>query len=132
MSTFNPKKSIMNKESLWKRLQKKKKQQSMQNVALGVCWYSERDWSLVKLTAVDPERFEDTYQDWLKMAEEALKEMGTANIAPERVLIHAEEFAQWRLAKNRPNDADARAEFVSEKLRSTSQPNTGRSNLGEH
>jgi hypothetical protein len=88
-----------------------------QTVKLGVCWYSEKDWSLVKLTAVDPERFEDNCQGWLKMAEEALQVM-VGKILAERVLIDANEFAQWRNTKNQVDDADARAAFVTERSRS--------------
>lgn len=104
----------MKKETLWQRLQNKRRQK--QTMKLGVCWYSEKDWLLVKPTAVDPERFEDNYQSWLTMAEEALHVMD-GKVHAERVLIHADEFAQWRNANSRINNADARAAFVAEKLR---------------
>lgn len=83
-------------------------------VRVGVTWYSEDQWQLVKSAATDPERFEDTYADWVAMAEDSLRRMRAAGIAAERVPIIAAELLAWCLVHGRVNDASARAKFVSE------------------
>jgi hypothetical protein len=49
-------------------------------VSVGVTWYTEDQWQLVKDSATDPERFEETYAEWLKMAEDACKTMLAAGM----------------------------------------------------
>lgn len=83
-------------------------------VQVGVTWYAEDQWQLVKASATDPERFEDTYADWVAMAEDSIRRMRAAGIAAERVPIIASELLAWCLAHGKVNDASARAKFVSE------------------
>jgi hypothetical protein len=83
-------------------------------VQVGVTWYTEDQWHLVKAAATDPERFEDTYADWVAMAEEATKDMLGVGIVTERVPIMASDLLAWCLAHGKQNDASARAEFVSQ------------------
>ena len=45
------------------------------SLRVGVGWYTEDEWVRVKSAAVDPERFEDTYGEWLEMAECALADL---------------------------------------------------------
>jgi hypothetical protein len=81
-------------------------------VAVG--WYSESEWALVKASAVDPDRFEDSYLQWCEMAEGTLPNLHAAGIVPKKHYIVANELMAWCLARGKANDAAARAEFVSE------------------
>jgi hypothetical protein len=69
---------------------------------------------LVKAAATDAERFEETYADWVAMAEESTKNMLAAGIVTEHVLVIASELLAWCLAHGKENNASARAEFVSQ------------------
>lgn len=84
---------------------------------VGVGWYTEDDWAKVKATAVDAERFEDTYAEWVQMAERAFAELRAAGVAAERSYVKASELLAWCLAHSKRNDGAARAEFVSEQGR---------------
>jgi len=81
---------------------------------VGVGWYTEEEWSKVKAAAVDAERFEATYAEWLQMAEEALRELGASGISVEKTYIKAQELLAWCLVRNKANNGAARAEFVSQ------------------
>lgn len=85
-------------------------------------WYSESEWALVKASATDPERFEATYDDWARMAEETLPNFLAAGIVAKKEYINANELLAWCLARGKQNDASARAEFVSEKSSKRNAP----------
>jgi len=83
-------------------------------VKVGVTWYTEDQWHLVKAAATDAERFEATYADWTAMVEESTKNMLAAGIVTERVPVIASELLAWCLAHGKENNASARAEFISQ------------------
>ena len=82
-------------------------------VKVGVTWYTESEWHLVRAAATDAERFEETYADWVAMAEESTKNMLAAGVVAERVPITASELLAWCIAHGKQNNAGARAQFVS-------------------
>ena len=82
---------------------------------VGVGWYTETEWALVKAAATDPERFESTYEEWVQMAEESLLKFLAAGIVAKKAYINANELLAWCLAHGKKNNAGARAQFVSEK-----------------
>jgi hypothetical protein len=80
---------------------------------VGLAWYTEEEWLKVKTAAVDPDRFEETYREWLQLAEEALVKLRAEGINAQRSYIKTEELLAWCLAHNKLNDAAARAKFVA-------------------
>ena len=92
--------------------------ESRRTVITGMAWYTPSEWARVKTTAVDPERFEATFAEWEAMAEGGLAELRKAGLLAQKCLIDAAELEKWCAARGARNDAAARAEFVSEKLRS--------------
>jgi len=86
------------------------------SLKVGVTWYTEDQWHLVRAASTDAERFEETYADWVAMAEDATKNMLAAGIVTERVPVIASELLAWCLAHAKYNNAEARSEFVSQVL----------------
>ena len=39
----------------------------------GVAWYSSTEWQRLREVAADPDRLEDTYQEWLAAVDQAWK-----------------------------------------------------------
>lgn len=62
----------MKKSSLIERLRAKK---LARTTVMGVVWYTEEDWGLVKAAATDPERFEQTYAEWVAMVTKAIADL---------------------------------------------------------
>jgi hypothetical protein len=83
---------------------------------VGVTWYTEEEWAKVKRSSVDSDRFEDSYSQWVSMAERARREMLAVGIMTEKVFINSEELQAWCIAHGKRNDASARSEYVSEAL----------------
>lgn len=105
----------MKKPSLIERLRAKKAPR--EDIVLGVAWYTEEQWARVKASAVDPENLEPTYPEWVKMAEDAMREIRRGVRNPIKIQIDAGELAAWCLMHGKPNDSSARAEFASHKMR---------------
>lgn len=104
----------MRKPSLIERLRAKKRNHAM---LVGVTWYNQETWARVKATAADPERFEDSFQEWEAMAITAIRDLLRSGVRAMKVPIMPEEFAAWCALHDKLNNAEARAEFVSEQLR---------------
>lgn len=96
------------------RLRAKKAQHGER--VFGVAWYTEEQWGHVKASAVDPERFEATYAQWVEMVESTLKDFRLAIGNPIKVNVDANELAAWCLVHGKRNEASARAEFASYQL----------------
>jgi hypothetical protein len=92
------------------------------DVHVGVAWYTEKEWAKVKAAAADPERFEETYAEWVQVADGGLATLRAAGIDADRCHIAAAELLAWCLAHGRPNDGAARAAFVSEQGRKSHEP----------
>lgn len=83
---------------------------------VGVVWYTQEEWARVKAAAVDPERFEDSFQEWTQVANAALKNLLAVGIVGTPFMVQADELLAWCLARGKPNNAAARAEFVTASL----------------
>jgi hypothetical protein len=84
------------------------------NVAIGVAWYSEQDWTRLRLVCADPEEMDDSYAEWRAAAEKAiddLRRQGGQTV--ERIDIDIDEFLHWCRLHGRRTDKAARAEFAT-------------------
>jgi hypothetical protein len=81
---------------------------------VGVTWYTRDEWARVKAVATDPERFEATFEEWERMAEAALLKFQVVGLVASKVFIDANALLAWCLVHNTPNNASARARFVSQ------------------
>ena len=81
---------------------------------VGVGWYTEDEWAKVKASAQDPERFEETFQEWLSMANNALEQLRKTGINAEKSFVSSGALLAWCLVHDKPNTAASRAEFVSQ------------------
>ena len=102
------------KPSLLDRLRMRKVLRS--HPKIGVCWYTEEEWVKIKLNAVDPERFEASYQEWESMAIKALKDLQKSGISPIKVIVKADELMHWCEAHGKENSAASRSAYVAEML----------------
>jgi hypothetical protein len=70
----------------------------------------------VKVTAADPECFEDSFEKWEAMAVKARREFQRSGVRAIECQIIPEEFFAWCAQNNQVNNSTSRAEFVSVKL----------------
>ena len=81
---------------------------------VSVAWYTAAEWRKVKDASVDSDRFEESYAEWLAMAEDAVTKLSAAGLVTERFYIESEELLAWCIFHGKKNDANARAQFVSD------------------
>jgi hypothetical protein len=110
-----------NHEDRVKKRQSKKRGAGM---AVGVAWYREADWPRIKELFPDADLLHETHAEWLKFADESVKRLARTGMTVEPVVIDIDDFLGWCLIHNRPRDAKARTEYVTEKL-SHKYPNKG-------
>ena len=71
------------KLSLMERLRAKKQPKTPQNLVL--IWYdNEEEWGKVKATSTDPERFEDSYAEWVAVVEDSPLELCPSGRVPQK------------------------------------------------
>jgi alpha-beta hydrolase superfamily lysophospholipase len=109
----------MHKPSLLERLRAKKQSP---RPALGLAWYDEANWAMVKATALDPHRFENSFAEWLAMATQTLDHLKRSGADATPVHIVAAELIAWCRACRRQNDAAARAAYVAARMRVPKEP----------
>lgn len=82
---------------------------------VGVGWYSEEQWTMLKLLAADPDSLNATYGEWearaQKTFEQLQKEPGIEAI---KVFVDVEALRQWCRERGKPIDGDSRADYVLE------------------
>lgn len=96
---------------------RRKKVPNLQGTVLGVAWYSRAEWARMRKAVPDPEKLEETYEEWESMATATLAQLEATGVTLERVPLEAEEFLAWCRASGRAPDSAARAHFSAEKLR---------------
>ncbi len=82
----------------------------------GVAWYRREQWPLLRENSADAEDLEETYDEWLEFAKDALLNFARKGSPMRRIDVDVEELIAWCREENRPLDANARAAFASEKL----------------
>jgi hypothetical protein len=79
---------------------------------LGVAWYRREQWKLLKQTAADADVLEDSYDEWLTHAKEALANM-PATLPIVKVDFNVQEFNQWCEKSGKEPTGDSRSEYVT-------------------
>ncbi len=53
----------------------RKKTPGYQNTEVGIAWYEAEQWSRLLEISADRDELEETYQEWVRDAERAIKEL---------------------------------------------------------
>ena len=84
-----------------------------QDMIIGVVWYTASEWAKTKANATDPDRFEETYDGWLEVAELAFKEFRGRGLNVRKSFVNSETLLAWCIAKGKQNNAASRSEYVA-------------------
>ena len=99
-----------------KRKKLKRKTDNAVDTVFGIAGYSRDQWELLKQVVSDPGNIEDTYEEWLSNAENALRDYIQPGMKTRRVHIDVEALVDWCKSKSLPVDGASRSEFATEKL----------------
>ena len=96
---------------------RKRKADDTAGSRIGVAWYRREQWDHLLEISSDRDELEDTYDEWVAVAERRVKELGQHVYMLCKVDVDVEELVSWCNSQNRPVDGTARTEFVLLKLR---------------
>ncbi|NQV70188.1 MAG: hypothetical protein HQ498_09195 [Pseudohongiella sp.] len=83
------------------------------NVNVGMCWYQREQWELLKESAADPERLDDSYEEWKTGANGAIQDLEKQGIYPKKVSVRVSELIEWCNEKGYELNGKARSEFAT-------------------
>ena len=83
------------------------------NVNVGLCWYQREQWELLKECAVDPERLDDSYEEWKSGANGAIQDLQKRGIYPRKVSVRVSELIEWCNELGYELNGKARSEYAT-------------------
>jgi hypothetical protein len=87
-------------------------------LVMGVCWYTPEEFIKMKQIASDKNRFEDTYEEWLEVAEKIQNDLEKRGANPRKVYVKTDDFRWWCEKNSLASDGAARTKYVTEILES--------------
>ena len=89
---------------------------SQDRIVVGFAWYRPEQWQRVRDISSDAPALEDSYEEWLSLAEQKLKELSSSGMRVEKVDVHSEQLILWCNERHLEVNAQARSRFAAEKL----------------
>ncbi len=87
------------------------------NIVLGISWFSPEQWRQLKSISSDADLLDETYDAWMKNAEDLIKKLNKDGLVVRKVNINVSELAQWCTKHGREINGGARSEYVAEKVK---------------
>jgi hypothetical protein len=89
---------------------------SQDKPVVAIVWYRPEQWQRVRDIAADSDEFENSYVEWLQLAEEKAKELKGRGLRVEKVDLDSEKLILWCNERGLENDAKARSLYAAERL----------------
>ena len=86
-------------------------------VVLGIAWFRQDQWELLRSLSADADVLEPTHAEWEKLARRTIKDLGRQGILARKVDVDVPLLQAWCVAQHRPLDAAARAAYATTRLR---------------
>jgi hypothetical protein len=85
-------------------------------IVVGFAWYRPEQWQRVRDISSDTGALEDSYEEWLSLAEQKLKELSSSGLQVEKVDVHSEQLILWCNERGLEVNAQARSRYAAERL----------------
>jgi len=89
------------------------------SLVTGIAWYRREQWTRLRALASDPDKLEESYEDWLGGAQKTLVQLTLSGVRTQRVDVDVDALVQWCQVEGRPLDSAARAAYAAFELRRT-------------
>ena len=84
---------------------------------MGFAWYRPEQWQRVRDISTDADNLEETYEEWLRLAEQKLKQLSASNMRVEKIDIDSEQLVLWCNERGLEINGQARSRYAVDKLR---------------
>jgi len=91
--------------------------ESKQELVVGFAWYRPAQWQRVRDISTDADDLEDTYEEWLRLAEAKFAELKAGGLRVEKVDVDSERLILWCNERGLEMNAQARSRYAAEALR---------------
>jgi hypothetical protein len=91
--------------------------ESKQKMVVGFAWYRPAQWLRIRDISSDADDLEDTYEEWLRLAEQKFAELRAAGLHVEKVDVDSERLILWCNERGLEMNAQARSSYAAETLR---------------
>ncbi len=85
---------------------------------IGVAWFCEEEWLKLREVVDDKTKMEDSYDAWRAGAEQLMVDLLLRGVQAEPVNIRVEELVDWCQENERPVNANAASDYVTERTQS--------------
>ncbi len=92
----------------------KKDDISLAHVVMFISWYRRNQWDEWLAISADRGAFEDTYDEWIQVANKAMASMKAAGARCIKVDIDVRKFQAWCRLNDRPLDGESRTAYTIE------------------
>lgn len=93
------------------------KKGNRKNKIIGVGWYKQEQWKLLRENSEDAENLENTYYEWVANANDTIKELSNSDYHIEKIEIDVNELIEWCKKEKRSLNGKSRANFISLKTK---------------
>jgi hypothetical protein len=80
---------------------------------LCVAWYKPEQWPRLLEISADSDKLEETYGEWLIIAEKALKDFAALGVFPEKMVVDVEDLLVWCRAEGVPVNGPSRSQYAA-------------------
>ncbi len=100
-------------------------QNSKHGSPVGLAWYRAGEWEDLKAFCEDGSKLEESYEEWKRNAEKALRDIERQGFYVERIDFDLDEFKKWCRANQKQPIGISRSEFAVMKLHARGGSKTG-------
>jgi hypothetical protein len=83
-----------------------------ENLEVAMAWYRREQWPLLRAMSADADQLEATYDEWLAIATQHVRDLEARGILVQKIEVDAEGLTRWCESEGRTVDGEARAEYA--------------------
>ena len=80
---------------------------------IALAWYSPLEYEKIKRASVDPEVWNDTYEEWEQKAQSLMQQTLAGGGQVDKVPMVLEDFNRWLKANKEKNNIAARSRYAT-------------------
>lgn len=84
-----------------------------ENVVFTMTWFQPEEWQKLKEAVEDPDTLDDTYEDWRKSAEQAIRDFRENGQIIQKISIKVDKLLHWCDSQGLKPDGEGRAQYAS-------------------
>jgi len=85
---------------------------------VGIAWYRQDQYGLLRALAVDADSMANTYEEWLAGVTKTMEDLRRQGVVARKVDVEVKELVAWCQQRGRPLNGEARSTYTAERVKS--------------